>query len=82
MPGIRADRLLASTAVVLLLTASAALADPASSVGDKPISAAPVSAAPVNAAPTIAAPAPAQTTPATPTPAASSSANDFCQQKQ
>ncbi|MGC1780059.1 MAG: L,D-transpeptidase family protein [Xanthobacteraceae bacterium] len=76
MPGIRADRLLASTAVVLLLTASAALADPASSVGDKPISAAPVSAAPVNAAPAIAAPASTQATPASPPPAASSSSDD------
>ena len=38
MPGIRVDRLLASTAVALLLAASAGgvLADPATATGDKP----------------------------------------------
>ena len=48
MPGIRVDRLLASTAVALLLAASvgAALADPSNATGDKPVSAAPASAAP------------------------------------
>ena len=53
MPGIRADRLLASTAVALLLSASAVLADPAAPAGDKPASGAPSSAA-------VAAPAGAQ----------------------
>jgi len=58
MPGIRVDRLLVSTAVALLLAASAgaALADPSSATGDKPISAAPASAAPVTVAPAAATP--------------------------
>ena len=72
MSGIRADRLLASTALALLLSVSAALADPLSAAGDKPastapastapVSAAPESAAPVSAAPAVAAPSPAQQT--------------------
>ena len=43
MPGIRVDRLLASTAVALLLAASAGgvLADPANATGDKPMSSVP-----------------------------------------
>jgi len=53
MPGIRVDRLLASTAVALLLSASTALADPTGAAGDKP-----GSAAPVSAAATVTAPAP------------------------
>jgi len=54
MPGIRVDRLLASTAVALLLAASAgsALADPATATGDKPMSSVPATAAPTSAAPT------------------------------
>lgn len=89
MPGIRVDRLLASTAVALLLAASvgAALADPSNATGDKPVSVAPASAAPVSAAPAApaapvtttqtAAPASATTPPAAqanPTPAAPSAA--------
>ncbi len=59
MPGIRVDRLLASTAVALLLAASAgaASADPSNVTGDKPVSAAPANAAPVGAAPAAVAPA-------------------------
>jgi murein L,D-transpeptidase YcbB/YkuD len=49
MPGIRVDRLLVSTAVALLCCASAALADPASPAGDKPVSAAPAVATPAPA---------------------------------
>ncbi len=47
------DRFLASTAVALLLTASAgaALADPSATASDKPVSAAPAGPAPVSAAP-------------------------------
>ncbi len=62
MPGIRVVRLLASTAVALLLAASAGsvLADPANAPSDKPISAAPSSAAPISAAPAA---APATATP-------------------
>ncbi len=70
MPGIRVDRLLASTAVALLLAASAGgvLADPATATGDKPMNsvpatAAPTSAAPVSAAPASAAPSATQTQP-------------------
>ncbi len=89
MPGIRVDRLLASTAVALLLAASvgAALADPSNATGDKPVSGAPASAAPVSAAPAApaapvtttqtAVPASATTPPAAqanPTPAAPSAA--------
>src|SRR6201996_517848 len=73
MPGISADRLLASTAVALLLSASAAFSDPANTAGDKPASAAPVSAAPVSAAPAVAAPAPTLQPPAAPAAAASTS---------
>ena len=60
MPGIRVDRLLASTAVALLLAASAGsvLADPATATGDKPMSSVPAAAAPTSAAPVSAAPAP------------------------
>jgi L,D-transpeptidase YcbB len=59
MPGIRVDRLLASTAVALLLAASAggAIADPSSTLSDKPVSAAPASTAPASAAPVAATPA-------------------------
>ncbi|MGC2135973.1 MAG: hypothetical protein WA661_22220, partial [Xanthobacteraceae bacterium] len=62
MPGIRVDRLLASTAVALLLAASAGsvLADPATATGDKPMSSA-AAAAPTSAAPVSAAPAPSAT---------------------
>ncbi|HEX4042290.1 MAG TPA: L,D-transpeptidase family protein [Xanthobacteraceae bacterium] len=49
MPGIRVDRLLVSTAVALLCCASAALADPASPAGDKPVSAAPAVTTPAPA---------------------------------
>jgi L,D-transpeptidase YcbB len=75
MPGIRVDRLLASTAVAILLAASAgaALADPSTASGDQPVSAAPanaapasaVSAAPAAAAPATASPATSETTPQT-----------------
>src|SRR5579863_5892432 len=53
MPGIRVDRLLASTAVALLLAASAgaALADPSNAAGDKPVSAAPAATTPAAATP-------------------------------
>jgi murein L,D-transpeptidase YcbB/YkuD len=66
MPGIRVDRLLASTAVALLLAASAgaALADPSDATGDKPVSAAPANAGPVSAAPAAATPAAIETKPA------------------
>ncbi len=59
MPGIRIDRLLASTAAALLLAASAvaAAADPSHATGDTAVSAAPVSAAPASAAPAAAVPA-------------------------
>jgi L,D-transpeptidase YcbB len=65
MPGIRVDRLLASTAVALLLAASAgaALADPSTATGNKPVSAVPASAAPTSAAPVSAAPAATAATP-------------------
>ncbi len=65
MPGIRVDRLLASTAVALLLAASAGsvLADPSAANGDKPIAAAPANAAPVSAAPAAATPSATETQP-------------------
>jgi murein L,D-transpeptidase YcbB/YkuD len=68
MPGIRADRLLASTAVALLFCASAALADPASPAGEKPVSAAPASVTPATVTP-----APAQDGAAAAAPASQSS---------
>ena len=76
MSAIRVDRLLASTAVVLLFSVSAALADPASAAGDKPASAAPISAAPASAAPAVATPVPAAETPAAAAPAASSKSDE------
>jgi len=54
MPGIRVDRFLASTAIILLLSAAAAggaLADPAAAPGSNAANAAPVSAAPAIATP-------------------------------
>src|ERR1700734_156019 len=73
MPGIRVDRLLASTAVALLLAASAsgALADPSSTSGDKPVSAAPTAVAPAGpAAPAATETKPESTQGAAPAPAA------------
>jgi L,D-transpeptidase YcbB len=76
MPGIRVDRFVASTAVVLLLSASVnALADPSAGTSGNATMAAPVSAAPASAtpSPTTAKPQAAQdasplpATPATPT---------------
>ncbi|MFZ3336537.1 MAG: L,D-transpeptidase family protein [Xanthobacteraceae bacterium] len=81
MPGIRVDRLLASTAIALLLAASsgAASADPSNTAGDKPVSAAPASAAPVSAAPAAVAPTTPEATqtaaPVTATPKADASGN-------
>jgi len=72
MPGI--DRLLTSTAVALLIAASAggALADPQNAATNMPVSAAPLSAAPADAMP-----APAQTaTPAAAMPAKPSKSDD------
>ncbi|HUI14160.1 MAG TPA: L,D-transpeptidase family protein [Xanthobacteraceae bacterium] len=68
MPGIRADRLLASTAIALLLAASAgaAFADPSNATGNTPVSAAPANPAPASAAPANAAPTAAAPTAATP----------------
>jgi murein L,D-transpeptidase YcbB/YkuD len=58
MPGIRVDRLLASTAIALFIAGAAgggALADPANAVSAAPVSAVPASAAPATATPSDAA---------------------------
>jgi murein L,D-transpeptidase YcbB/YkuD len=77
MPGIRVDRFVASTAVVLLLSAACgAVADPLPGTSGNATIAAPVIAAPVNAAPVNAAPAGAAPAGAVPASAAPLSATD------